>query len=139
MTVPTGVYVLRDASVSVEATEYANQCTRARLVPDTPIQTVRTLVPDGIVQDVDSPSWVFEVAALQKNDTGGLAKALRDATPGAQLDVILVPKDGLSMPQATFTILALPVLFGGEQGSFGDFEASFPVVGQPVFGTTAAS
>lgn len=139
MAVPTGVYVLKDASVTVDATEYANQCTRARLVPETPIQTVRTLVPDGIVQDVDSPAWTFEVAALQKNDTGGLAKALRDATPGAELDIVLVPKDGLSMPQATFTILALPVTFGGDQGKFADFEAVFPVVGQPVFGTTAAS
>lgn len=139
MAVPTGVYVLRDASVTVDETEYNNQCTRARLVPDTPVQIKRTLVPDGIVQDVDSPAWVFEVAALQKNDAGGLAKALRDATPGTELDVVLVPKDGLSQPQASFTILAMPVVFGGEQGSFADFEASFPVVGQPVFGTTAAS
>lgn len=139
MAVPTGVYVLKDASVTVATVEYANQCTRARLVPDTPIQTKRTLVPDGIVQDVDSPAWVFEIAALQKNDAGGLAKALRDATPGDELDIVLVPKDGLSMPQATFTILALPVVFGGDQGAWADFEASFPVVGQPVFGTTAAS
>lgn len=139
MSVPTGVYVLKDAAVTIDSVEYANQCTRARLTPDVPIQTKRTLVPDGIVQDVDSASWVFEVAALQKNDAGGLAKALRDATPGDELDVVLVPKDGLSMPQASFTILALPVTFGGEQGAFADFEASFPVLGQPVFGTTAAS
>jgi hypothetical protein len=135
----TGVYVLKDASVTVETIEYNNQCTRARLVPDVPIQQRRTLTPDGVVSDVDSATWVFEVAALQKNDSGGLAKALRDATPGDQLDVVLVPKDGLSMPQATFTILALPVVFGGDQGSWADFEASFPVIGQPVFGTTAAS
>jgi hypothetical protein len=134
MAAVTGVYVLKDASVSIEAIEYNNQCTRARLVPDVPIQQRRTLVPDGVVSDVDSAIWVFEVAALQKNGTGGLAKALRDAEP-----VILVPQDGLSMPQATFTILALPVVFGGDQGSWADFEASFPVIGSPVFGTTAAS
>ena len=139
MAAVTGVYVLRDASVKIETVEYNNQCTRARLVPDVPIQTKRTLDPDGVVQDVDSAAWTFEVAALQKNDSGGLAKALRDATPGSELDVILVPKDGLSMPNATFTILALPVVFGGDQGSWADFEAVFPVVGQPVFGTTAAS
>lgn len=139
MAAPTGVYVLRDASVSIDSVEYANQCTRARLVPDVPIQTKRTLVPDGVVQDVDSAAWTFEVAALQKNNAGGLALALRTATPGDELDVILVPKDGLSMPQATFTILALPVIFGGEQGNWAEFEASFPVIGSPVFGTTAAS
>ncbi|HET8716665.1 MAG TPA: hypothetical protein VFM50_02855 [Nocardioidaceae bacterium] len=138
MAATTGVYVLRDAMVSVETVEYQNQCTRARLVPDTPIQQKRTLAPDGAVSDVDSPAWTFEVAALQKNDSGGLAKALRDATPGDELDVVLVPKDGSSMPNATFTILALPVVFGGDQGQWADFEAVFPVVGQPVFGTTSA-
>lgn len=139
MAVPTSVYVMRNSSVSVDDVEYNNQCTRSRLVPDTPIQTKRTLVPDGIVQDVDSPAWTWEVAALQKNDAGGLAKALRDATPGAELEVVFAPLDGLSKPQATFTILALPVVFGGDQGNWADFEAVFPVVGQPVFGTTAAS
>jgi len=139
MSVPTGVYVMKDSVITVDGNEYANQCTRSRLVPNTPIQTVRTLVPDGIVQDVDSPAWAWEVAALQKNDVNGLAKALRDATPGDLLEVVFAPLDGLSKPQATFTIVAMPVVFGGDQGSFVDFEASFPVVGQPVFGTTAAS
>lgn len=139
MTVPTGVFVMKDSSIEIDSVQYENQMTRGILVPDTPIQTKRTLVPDGIVQDVDSPAWVFQVAALQKNDSGGLAKALRDADPGDELDVVYAPKAGLSMPQASFTILALPVQFGGEQGSWADFEAVFPVVGQPTFGTTAAS
>ncbi len=132
MPVPTGVIVMKDSSVEVDGVEYANQTTRSRLVPDTPIQTKRTLVPDGIVQDVDSPAWVWQVAALQKNDTGGLAKALRDAAPGDELAVVFLPQVG-SAPQATFTVLALPVDFGGDQGAWEDFEAVFPVVGQPVF------
>jgi hypothetical protein len=139
MSVPTGVYVMKDSSIEIDSVQYENQMTRGRLVPDTPIQTKRTLVPDGVVQDVDTPAWVFQVAALQKNGAGGLAKALRDATPGDVLAVVYAPQDGLSMPNATFNILALPVDFGGDQGSWADFEAVFPVVGQPVFGTTAAS
>jgi hypothetical protein len=139
MAVPTQVYVYKDASIEIDEVEYTNQCTRAVLIPTTPIQSVRTLVPDGQVQDVDSPMWVFGVSALQKNHTGGLAKALRSAAPGAELDVVLIPQVGLSMPQATFTIKALPVQFGGEQGKFMDFEEAFPVVGQPVFGDTPAS
>ncbi len=135
----TGVYVMKDSSIVIDAVEYNGQMTRGRLVPETPIQAKRVLVPDGAVQDVDSPTWTFEVAALQKNDAGGLAKALRDATPGEELLVVYAPKDGLSQPMATFTLLALPVLFGGDQGSWADFEAVFPVQGQPVFGTTAAS
>jgi hypothetical protein len=138
MSVPTGVYVMKDSSIEIDGTDYENQMTRGRLVPDTPIQTKRTLVPDGIVQDVDSPSWTFEVAALQKNDAGGLAKALRDATPGDELDVVYAPKADVGQAEATFTILALPVVFGGDQGAWAEFEAVFPVVGQPIFGTVSS-
>jgi hypothetical protein len=137
MPAPTGAFVYRDAHITVEAVDYANQLTKARLNPDTPIQTVRTLVPDGAVQDVDSAVWTFEVTALQINKTGGLAKALRDATPGDELDVVLVPQAGTGNPQATFTILAIPVPFGDDQGKFATFEAAFPVIGSPVFGTAS--
>lgn len=133
MTVPTGVYVMKSSSIMVADVEYNNQCYRSILKPNTPIQTKRMLAPDAIVQDVDSSDWTWDVAALQKNDTGGLAKALRDASPGTELEVVFLPLAGSSKPEATFTILALPVQFGGEQGSWADFEAVFPVVGQPVF------
>jgi hypothetical protein len=137
MTAATGAHVYKNALVSLEGTDYANQCRIARLDPDTPIQTYRTLVPDGVVQDVDSPVWTFAVAGLQINVAGGLAKALRDATPGDQLDIVLQPKLGSGQAQATFTVIALPVPFGGEQGAYLTFETALPVLGQPVFGTIA--
>lgn len=138
MPAPTGAHVYRNALVTVESVEYANQVTKARLVPDTPIQTVRTLVPDGAVQDIDSTVWTFELSGLQINATGGLAKALRDAA-GTELDIVLQPKAGFSQPTATFTVIALPAEFGGDQGSFLMTELELPVVGAPVFGTSAAS
>jgi hypothetical protein len=136
MPAPSGVIVYKNASVEIDSVEYANQNTRARLVPDTPIQTMRTLVPDGVIQDVDSSVWTFELAGAQIWSTGGLAKALND-NAGEQLDVVLQPKLGTGQPTATFTIIALPVPFGGDQGQILPFEASFPVVGAPVFGTSS--
>lgn len=138
MSTPTDVYVMKNSTVKVGATDYANQCSRSRLVPDTPVQTRRTLVPDGVVQDVDTPSWTWEVAALQKNNTGGLAKALRDAvTAGTEtLSIEFIPDNGDAKPEATFTIIPMMVPFGGDQGAWADFEAVFPVLGQPVFGET---
>lgn len=137
MPAPTGPFVYKDATLTVEGTAYANQATKARLVPDTPIQSVRTLVPDGQVQDVDSPLWTFELAGLQINIAGGLAKALRDATPGDELEIVLLPQAGSGMPQATFTALAIPVAFGDEQGKYATIDTVLPVIGQPVFGTSA--
>jgi hypothetical protein len=133
MAAPTGVHVLKDSSITVDDVEYANQSTVARLVPDVPIQTVRTLVPDGIIQDVDAPVWTFELTIVQKNNTGGLAKALRALTPGESVEIVLRPKDLTGEDQATFTVKALPPTFGGEQGSYPLSEMVFPVEGQPVF------
>lgn len=133
MAAPTGAFVLRDAVVTVESTEYANQCTKARLVPDVPIQTVRTLVPDGVVQDVDSAVWTFELSVLQINASTGLARFLRESTPGDQLDIVLAPKAGTGNRKATFVAMAVPVDFGGEQGGFATSEVTLPVIGAPVF------
>lgn len=136
MPAATGAYVFRNAVVTVEGTEYANQVNKARLVPDTPIQTFRTLVPDGVVQDVDSTVWTLELSGLQINETGGLAKALRDAA-GTEIDVVLQPKAGTGQTTATFVCIALMPEFGGEQGNFLGIELELPVVGGVTFGTSA--
>src|SRR5687767_15019481 len=136
MTAYADAHVMRNAVVTIESTVYTNQVTKARLVPDTPVQTVRTLVPDGIVQDVDSTVWTLELSGLQSTKAGGLAKALNDAA-GTQLTVIIQPKNASGEDTATVEIIAMPVEFGGEQGAFRMFEAEFPVIGQPTFGTAA--
>lgn len=134
---PTGAHVYRDAVVTIATVEYANQLRIARLVPDTPIQSYRTLVPDGAIQDVDSPLWTFEITGLQINVTGGLAKALRAATVGSELAVVLTPHDDSGEDTAAFDILVIPPPFGGTQGEFGTMEMVFPVLGQPVFSSVA--
>ncbi|MDW3849656.1 hypothetical protein NMK34_23870 [Micromonospora sp. BRA006-A] len=136
MPAAAGAHVIKNAVVTIDGVEYANQVNKARLVPDQPIQTMRTLVPDGVVQDVDSPVWTFEISGLQINVAGGLAKALRDAN-GGEVDVVLQPRAGTGQATATFTVLALMPEFGGDQGEWATQELELPVVGQPVFGTSA--
>lgn len=125
--------VLRDSSVEIEGTDYANQMTRARLVPEVPSQTVRTLVPDGAINDVDSPAWTFEIAGIQKLATGGLLKLLNDSAPGTLLDVVWEPKTGVAgQPQYTFQVRSKPAPVGGDQGAFATFELVLEVEGDPV-------
>jgi hypothetical protein len=138
MAAPTGAHVVRDAVVTLATVEYANQVRIARLVPDTPIQTYRTSVPDGAVQDVDSPVWTFELTGLQINVTNGLAKALRAAAVGSTMAVILTPHDAVGEDSAEFNILVVPPPLGGTQGEFMTMEMVFPVIGQPVFEPVAA-
>lgn len=136
MSAAAGAHVIKNALVTIEGVEYANQVSKARLVPDQPVQTMRTLDPTGTVQDVDTPVWTLELTGLQINVAGGLAKALRDAN-GGELDVVLQPKAGTGQATATFTIMALMPEFGGEQGNWATQDLTFPVNGQPVFGTSA--
>lgn len=138
MPAPANTFVMRDALVTLDEVEYANQVWVARLVPDVSIVSQRTLVPDGAIVDVDSAVWTLELTFAQINKTGGLAKVLRDATPGTEMDMVLVPHDtGVGSPQAEFTIKTLPGPFGGTQGALAENEMSLPVVGSPVFGVTA--
>jgi hypothetical protein len=132
MAAPTGAFVAKNATLTIATVAYANQVRVARLVPDAPIQTYRTLVPDGIVQDVDSPSWTLELTGLQINKAGGLAKALRAMEPGDTVSCVLAPQAGEG-ESAAFDVMAVPVPFGGEQGSFATMELVFPVIGEPVF------
>jgi hypothetical protein len=131
MAAPTGAFVAKNFVLTIATVAYANQVRVARLVPEADIQTYRTLVPDGIVQDVDSASWTLELEGLQINRDGGLAKALRAMTPGDIVACVLTPQAGEG-ESAAFNAMVVPVPFGGEQGSFATMELVLPVIGTPV-------
>lgn len=128
--------VFRSPTVTIEATAYTNQVTKARLVPDTPTQTMRTF--GGVDKDRDTPSWTFEMAGHQDRGTGGLADAIDDAVAaGTNLDVVVQAKAGAGQDVATFTIVPVPVEFGGESGEWKLFDQTFEVIDQPVFTQSA--
>ncbi len=125
--------VLKSSEVLINGTDYANQLTRARLVPETPSQSLRTLVPDGTITDTDSASWTFEIAGIQKHATGGLAALLNAAEAGEILEVEWEPRKGVvGQPHYVFEVVAKAVPIGGDQGAFGTFEVTLDVVGAPV-------
>jgi hypothetical protein len=131
-------FVFKHAVITIDGTEYANQVTKARFVPTQEVQTKKTLVPDGAQQDVDSPTWVLELAGLQINHANGLAKALADAADiGDTIDVTVQIKVGSGQPTMTGTITPLQPPFGGEEGQFPEIDMTFPVTGQPVRGASA--
>lgn len=133
MPVATGAVIYRDALVTVDGTDYTNQLKKSRLVPDQPVQSYKTLVPDGTVQDTDAEVWTFEIEGLQINIAGGLAYYLRSLAGGTQVSCVLQPKRGVGLPTATFTAVAIKPPFGGEQGAFLDQALVLPVVGVPIF------
>lgn len=131
MPAPTGYIVMKDSSIKVNAIEYANQCRKARFVPDQTTQSYKTLVPDGAVQDTDNAVWTLELTGLQINATGGLAKALRTAV-NTVVPVVVTPKIGTGQDVATCSVLVPEIPFGGEQGEFMEIDITLPCVGKPV-------
>ncbi|HEY3516612.1 MAG TPA: hypothetical protein VGL98_06150 [Gammaproteobacteria bacterium] len=126
-------YVIRKgATVEVDDVDYSDQINKIRLVPDTPVQTMRTF--GGIDKDRDSTSWTCELSGHQDRGTGGLAAALDAASAaGENLEVVVQLKPGTGQDMATFTIVPVPVEFGGEAGAWKLFDATFEVVDEPTF------
>jgi hypothetical protein len=137
MAAPAGAFVLKNPVITIGGTSYANQLTKARLLADTPTVTIRTLVPDGSVTDVDTAVWTLELAGIQDwKNAQGLADFLNDNT-NVLVTVVLQPKPGSGEKSATFQMYAHPVDFGGEQGQFATFDATFGIQGSPVFSDAA--
>lgn len=131
MAAPAGAYVLRDALFTVEGTDYANQCTSVIMTPEQETQTLKTMVPDGIVQDVDTATWTLNINGIQDYVTAqGLARFLTENS-GQQIDIVFEPKKG--GVSATVTAVAKATPFGGEQGAFTTFDLQLPMIGEPVF------
>jgi hypothetical protein len=135
MAAPAGAFVMRNASVKFGGTEYANQVSKARFVPDTPIQTMRTLVPDGIVQDVDSTAWTLELSGIQDLVTAqGLARYLFE-NEGDTVACLVQPRASAGVVVGCNVIL-VPTELGGEQGDWAQFEIELPVIGAPTLDDT---
>lgn len=125
-------YVIRNPTITIESVSYTGQISKARLVPDTPVQTKRTF--GGVDQDRDTPAWTLELAGHQDRGSGGLGAALDSAVAaGGTLTVELQMKPGTGQDKATFEIVPIPLEFGGESGAWKEFEQTFAVVDQPTF------
>lgn len=136
MTAYTGGFVIKNALLSLEGTDFSNQVNKARLVPDVNVQTMRTLVPDGQIVDIDSPVWTLELSGVQDYETGGLADFLRD-NAGTLQTAILAPRNASGKQKWTIEVMCLPVEIGGTTGEWATFDAEFPCSGQPVPSTVA--
>jgi hypothetical protein len=129
-------YVIRNATIEIDSVAYTDQVTKARLVPDTPTQTLRTF--GGVIKDRDTTSWTLELSGVQDRGAGGLGDALDDAVAaGGTITVEIQPKAGTGQDVATVEIVPVPIEFGGESGAFKTFEQTFEVVDQPVFSQSA--
>lgn len=124
--------VFRNPIVTIDEVAYTSQCTKARLVPDTPTQTMRTF--GGVDKDRDTPSWTLELAGHQDRGAGGLGDALDDAVAaGVPIEIVIQAKPGTGQDMATCMFIPVPIEFGGESGEWKLFDATFEVVDQPVF------
>lgn len=130
------VVIRNPSSVTLDAVEMKAQISKARLVPDTPTQTMRTW--GGVDKDRDSTSWTLELSGHQDRGTGSLGKALDDAiAAGDNIEIEIQPRGGTGQDVATCTFVPVPIEFGGEAGEWKAFEQTFEVIDSPVFTQSA--
>lgn len=124
--------VFRNPTVTIDAVAYTNQVSKARLVPDTPTQTMVTF--GGVDKDRGTTTWTLELAGHQDRGAGGLADALDDAAAaGEPIDIVIQARAGAGQDKATVSFIPVPVEYGGESGEWKAFDATFEVIDQPVF------
>lgn len=128
--------VFKRPTVTIESVNYSAQLSKARLVPDTPIQTMRTF--SGVDQDTDTTSWTLELAGHQDRGTGSLGAALDAAiAAGGTLTLEITAAPGTGNDKAVCEIVPVPMEFGGETGAWKAFEQTFAVIDQPIFTQSA--
>lgn len=131
-----GAFIMRNASTTFDTAEYKQQLTKAELVPDAPVEQLKTLDPSVIHTDVDTATWNFEIAGIQDWVVSqGLADFLH-TNHGQTAEVVLQPRPGAGQRIATFTVMCMSPNFGGEQGSWALMELTLPVDGVPAFTTS---
>ena len=129
--------VLRNSTLTIEATDYSAKVRKVRFVPTTSSTTYRTLVPDGAMTDVDSPTWAVELQGVQDWMTGGIARYLLD-NHGTLATFVFTPKNGTGNRKVTAEVMCMAVPFGGEEGQFADFDVTLPVDGEPAWSDVSA-
>ena len=130
-TAPAFGRVMRNSSVVFDSDEFAAQLTKVVLEPDVPSKQLRTLVPSGVLSDVDDPTWVLQLSGPQDwTAAQGLAEYLT-TNSGTEVVATVTPRVG--GVTATVSVILKAVTFGGTQGDWETFETELPVVGQPEF------
>ncbi len=105
-------HVFRNPIVTIDDIVYSGQLTKARLVPDTPTQVMRTF--GGVDKDADRTSWTLELAGHQDRGSGGLAAAIdAAAATGDAVEIVIQAKAGTGQDVATCNFIPVPVEFGG--------------------------
>lgn len=127
--------VFRNPIVTIDSVAYTSQVTKARLVPDTPTQTMVTF--GGVDKDRGTTTWTLELAGHQDRGAGGLADAIDDAVAaGENLEIVIETRSSTGEDMATCTFVPVPVEFGGESGEWKLFDQTFEVIDQPAFAQT---
>ena len=109
------------------------QLRSVELTPDTNIERIKTMCPDGQYSEVDEPEWTLALGYLNGNVATGDPQALADyllANKGAKTDFIFRPRAGGKGYSGQVTLLAGSI--GGSQGSYSEGSVDLPVDGQPV-------
>ncbi|MFV0446392.1 MAG: hypothetical protein ACK5Q5_22695, partial [Planctomycetaceae bacterium] len=111
------------------------QVRSVRLTPNTNVQTIKTVDPQGVFSETDTTEWVLEIAYLDGYDDG-------EGTAAELLSQFLFDHSGELLPFEmrarsggrgwSGDVRIIPGGSGGGQGEWGEQTVSLPLDGQPT-------
>lgn len=132
-------HVMRDSLFEVDGVDYANQVWNVRLVPTQESQTRRTLSPSAALVDNPSATWQIEIEGVQDFGTGSFGAVLRAAAAaGESLPFTYQPKLGTGQDVAEGEFKPTHIPFGGAEGEWRTFNATFALDGEPNWSQSVA-
>ncbi len=134
-----GAVVLKNWSLKMGSQEVGNQCMKAQLVPSSTVQSLKTAVPGGVVQDVDNAAWTLQLTGVENMTPSTGIGAILFNGEGSVISCEFVPHKVTGQPKFTFDIIATPLPIGGEAGQFNTGDVSLPIQGKPTQGTYSAT
>lgn len=124
--------IKKPASFKLNDVEYKDQVWSVTLTPETPVQTITTY--GGVDVDRGDTVWTMDLAGHSRRITGSLGVALDTlSAAGDPVECVIQYATAVGSEIVTFDIMPVPVAFGGEAGSWLQFEQSFSVQDAPVF------
>src|SRR5690606_41529189 len=122
----SNAFIMRSSIAELDTNDYAEELSRAELVPDTQVELLK-LLKGNTVSDVDNPSWTFAISGIQDWTVSQCLCDFLNANHGDKIEVTFLPLLGTGQRSATFRVIAMSPNVGGEQGPWATFELELPV------------
>lgn len=129
-TIAVKPFVLKDATLTIEADNYEAHVSEVRFTPSSSSVQWQGLTPDASFSDQSSATWACTLAYAQDWETPGALSRYLFEHEGETVDAVFAPKAG--GPAITAKIIITPGEIGGTVNAYAVATVTLGVSGKPT-------